>query len=116
MSAYTECLANAFINEGTKLRAAVFYPGGNGLLETRLWNSGRNRPAELAREHPHIDQQWDYQEHKKQMEDRGVKVADLVELGHSVLDGAPRGEVHHPAEHRVERRPHDATRREDRPR
>jgi NAD(P)-dependent dehydrogenase (short-subunit alcohol dehydrogenase family) len=91
VSTYTECLANAFINEGTNLHAAVFYPGGNGLLETRLWNSGRNRPAELAREHAHIDQQWDYQDHKKQMEASGVKVADLVELGHSVLDGLREG-------------------------
>ena len=48
VSCYTECLANALINEGTKLRAGVFYPGGNGLLETRLWNSSRNRPDELA--------------------------------------------------------------------
>jgi NAD(P)-dependent dehydrogenase (short-subunit alcohol dehydrogenase family) len=83
----TECLANAFANEGTKLRAAVFYPGGNGLLETRLWNSSRNRPSELARERPHVDQQWDYQEHKQRMLDAGTKVADLVELGRSVLAG-----------------------------
>ena len=62
VSCYTECLANAFVNEGTKLHAAVFYPGGNGLLETRLWNSSRNRPDELAREHAHVDQQWDYAE------------------------------------------------------
>lgn len=86
VSTYTECLANALINEGTRLRAAVFYPGGNGLLETRLWNSGRNRPAQLAREHAHVDQQWDYQEHKKRMEEQGVEVADLVELGHFALD------------------------------
>ena len=85
VSTYTECLANALINEGTRLRAAVFYPGGNGLMETRLWNSGRNRPTELAREHPHVDQQWDYQEHKKRMEAQGVKVADLVELGRFAL-------------------------------
>jgi NAD(P)-dependent dehydrogenase (short-subunit alcohol dehydrogenase family) len=91
VSTYTECLANAFRNEGTRLRAAVFYPGGNGLLETRLWNSGRNRPADLQREHPHVDQQWDYQAHKKEMEDRGVHVADLVELGHSVLQGLRDG-------------------------
>ncbi|HXY91819.1 MAG TPA: SDR family NAD(P)-dependent oxidoreductase [Acidimicrobiia bacterium] len=91
VSTYTESLANSLINEATKLRAAVFYPGGNGLLETRLWNSGRNRPAELQREHPHVDQQWDYQEHKKQMEERGVRVADLVELGHSVLQGIRDG-------------------------
>ena len=35
---------------------------------------------------------------------RACKVADLVELGHSVLRGPPRGQVHHPAQHRVERR------------
>jgi NAD(P)-dependent dehydrogenase (short-subunit alcohol dehydrogenase family) len=91
VSTYTECLANSLVNEGTKLRAAVFYPGGNGLLETRLWNSGRNRPAELAREHPHVDQQWDYQEHKQEMADRGVQVADLVALGHTVLQGIRDG-------------------------
>ena len=85
VSTYTECLANAFVNEGTKLRAAVFYPGGNGLLETRLWNSGRNRPAPLAREHAHVDAQWDYQEHKKRMEEQGVRVADLVDMGRFAL-------------------------------
>lgn len=88
VSTYTECLANALINEGTNLRAAVFYPGGNGLLETRLWNSGRNRPAELARERPHVDRQWDYQEIKKQVQG---PVADLVELGRSVLEGICAG-------------------------
>jgi len=87
VSTYTECLANALINEGTKLRAAVFYPGGNGLLETRLWNSGRNRPTDLAREHPHVDQQWDYQDIKTKVRASGGQVADLVELGHSVLQG-----------------------------
>jgi NAD(P)-dependent dehydrogenase (short-subunit alcohol dehydrogenase family) len=86
VSTYTECLANALANEGTRLRAAVFYPGGNGLLETRLWNSSRNRPNSLAREYPHVDPQWDYQEHKKRMEEQGVRVADLVELGHFALD------------------------------
>lgn len=91
VSTFTECLANALVNEGTRLRAAVFYPGGNGLLETRLWNSGRNRPAGLAREYAHVDQQWDYQEHKKRMEEQGVKVADLVELGHTALEQVLEG-------------------------
>jgi NAD(P)-dependent dehydrogenase (short-subunit alcohol dehydrogenase family) len=85
VSTYTECLANAFINEGSKLRAAIFYPGGNGLMETRLWNSGRNRPPELARERPHIDKQWDFQEVKKGLQAKGVPVADLVDLGRAVL-------------------------------
>jgi NAD(P)-dependent dehydrogenase (short-subunit alcohol dehydrogenase family) len=87
VTAFTESLANALIDQGTKLRAALFYPGGNGVLETHLWNSGRNRPPELSRERPHVDQQWDYQEFKQQMERDGVPVADLVELGHAVLQG-----------------------------
>jgi NAD(P)-dependent dehydrogenase (short-subunit alcohol dehydrogenase family) len=91
VTTYTECLANALIDEGTKLRASIFYPGGTGLLETRLWNSGRNRPAELEREHPHVDPQWDYQEHKQKMQEAGVGIADLVELGRSVLDGLREG-------------------------
>jgi NAD(P)-dependent dehydrogenase (short-subunit alcohol dehydrogenase family) len=91
VTAFTESLANALVNEGTRLRAALFYPGGNGVLETSLWNSGRNRPPELAREHPHVDQQWDYQAYKAQMETAGVPVADLVELGHVVLQGIRDG-------------------------
>jgi NAD(P)-dependent dehydrogenase (short-subunit alcohol dehydrogenase family) len=87
VSTFTECLANALIGAGSKLRAAVFYPGGNGLLETRLWNSGRNRPPELAREHPHVDTQWDYQDIKRQMAASGTPVADLVALGQAVLQG-----------------------------
>jgi NAD(P)-dependent dehydrogenase (short-subunit alcohol dehydrogenase family) len=86
VSSYTECLANALVREGTRLRAAVRYPGGDGLLETRLWNSGRNRPPELAREHPHVDPQWDYQEVKQRVLASGGKVADLVAQGRTVLE------------------------------
>jgi len=85
VTSFTEALAIAFANEGAPLRAAVFYPGGDGLLETRLWNSGRNRPAQLAREHPHVDRQWDYQAVKSRVLASGGKVADLVALGHAVL-------------------------------
>jgi NAD(P)-dependent dehydrogenase (short-subunit alcohol dehydrogenase family) len=85
VTSFTECLANAFSAAGTKLRAAVFYPGGDGLLETRLWNSARNRPPELARERPHVDPQWDYQEVKKRVLESGGRVADLVEQGRAVL-------------------------------
>ncbi|HET6810514.1 MAG TPA: SDR family NAD(P)-dependent oxidoreductase [Acidimicrobiales bacterium] len=91
LTSYTECLANSLINEGTRLRASVFYPGGDGLLETRLWNSGRNRPPELAREHPHVDQQWDYQEVKGRILSSGGKVSDLVGQGRIVLDGIRAG-------------------------
>ncbi len=91
VTTFTECLANAFANEGTRLRAAVFYPGGNGLLETRLWNSGRNRPPPLAREHPHVDTQWNYADVKSRMLAAGVPVADLVELGRSALAALREG-------------------------
>lgn len=87
VNAFTESLANAFIDGGMKLRAALFYPGGNGFLETQLWNSGRNRPAQLQREHPHVDKQWDFQDYKDQMVRENVPTADLVELGRVVLQG-----------------------------
>jgi NAD(P)-dependent dehydrogenase (short-subunit alcohol dehydrogenase family) len=48
----TECLAAQLTEEGTELRAAVFYPSGKGLLDTGLWTSDRNRPDDLARERP----------------------------------------------------------------
>jgi NAD(P)-dependent dehydrogenase (short-subunit alcohol dehydrogenase family) len=91
VTSFTEALAIAFANEGARLRAAVFYPGGEGLLETRLWNSGRNRPSELARERPHIDPQWDYQAVKERVIASGGRVADLVALGRSVLDALRAG-------------------------
>jgi hypothetical protein len=61
------------------------------MLETRLWNSARNRPPELAREHPMVDSQWDYQEFKTRMHEQGVVVADLVQLGRTVLQGIRDG-------------------------
>ena len=53
----------------------------------------RPRMAVLAalREHPHVDEQWDYQAFKARMEHDGVKVGDLVELGRVVLDGIRDG-------------------------
>jgi NAD(P)-dependent dehydrogenase (short-subunit alcohol dehydrogenase family) len=91
VTTFTEALAKAFADSGSRLGASVFYPGGTGVLETALWNSGRNRPAELEREYAHVDQQWDYQEYKKKMDEAGVKVADLVELGRVVLQGISDG-------------------------
>ena len=45
----TECLAAQLVGRGTKLRAAIFYPSG-GMLDTGIWTTKRNRPAELARQ------------------------------------------------------------------
>lgn len=51
VSTLTECLAAQLIEDGTALRASIFYPSG-GLLRTGLWTAERTRPAELARERP----------------------------------------------------------------
>ena len=48
ISCFTESLAHQLHDNGTNLRAAVFYPSG-GLLDTGLWTAQRNRPPELAR-------------------------------------------------------------------
>ncbi len=51
VSVLTECLAAQLAEEGSLVRASVFYPSG-GLLRTGLWTSERTRPAGLARERP----------------------------------------------------------------
>lgn len=51
VSVLTECLAAQLAEDGSAIRASVFYPSG-GLLRTGLWTSERTRPAELARERP----------------------------------------------------------------
>ena len=63
----TECLAAQLEAEGTRLKAAVFYPSGRGILDTGLWTADRNRPSELARERPRATP--------------GMTVADLVAKG-----------------------------------
>ncbi len=53
VSIMTECLgAQLAAEEGSKLRAAIFYPSG-GLLKTGIWTTARNRPSELSRERPY---------------------------------------------------------------
>ena len=49
VSTITECLGAQLQSEGTNLSASLFYPSG-GLLNTGIWTTDRNRPAELARE------------------------------------------------------------------
>jgi hypothetical protein len=48
VSTMTECLGAQLEGRGTQLRAAIFYPSG-GMLNTGIWTTKRNRPAELAR-------------------------------------------------------------------
>jgi len=89
VSCFTEALAHNLINEGTELRASVFYPSG-GLLDTGLFTASRNRPAELQREGAATGRRsMTFPEIKAMLEKAGndVQVADLEELGRFVLDG-----------------------------
>jgi NAD(P)-dependent dehydrogenase (short-subunit alcohol dehydrogenase family) len=89
VSIMTECLGAQLAAQGTKLRAAIFYPSG-GLLNTGIWTTKRNRPKELAREKP-VDAS---QEVTFDMFMQGAKAAgmdipvqDLDELAQFVLEG-----------------------------
>jgi NAD(P)-dependent dehydrogenase (short-subunit alcohol dehydrogenase family) len=79
----TECLAAQLAAEGAKVTAAVFYPSGAGLLDTGLWTSDRNRPAELARERPRSTPVMTVAE----LREKGVPVQPLDELADMVVAG-----------------------------
>jgi NAD(P)-dependent dehydrogenase (short-subunit alcohol dehydrogenase family) len=83
----TECLAAQLAAESTKLTAAVFYPSGRGLLDTGLWTSDRNRPAELARERPRSTPALSVAD----LQAKGVPVQPLDELSDLVVDGIRDG-------------------------
>ena len=83
----TECLAAQLAAEGGRVRAAVFYPSGKGLLDTGLWTSDRNRPSELARERPRETPPLTVAE----LRERGVPVQPLDELADLVVDGIRDG-------------------------
>jgi NAD(P)-dependent dehydrogenase (short-subunit alcohol dehydrogenase family) len=87
-SAIAEMLANQLISEGTRLRASVFYPSG-GMLRTRLNESERNRPPELARERPRESPPlaWDELEKRWKEAGRDLKFQDLYALAQQVLEG-----------------------------
>jgi NAD(P)-dependent dehydrogenase (short-subunit alcohol dehydrogenase family) len=88
----TECLAAQFTEEGTALRAAVFYPSG-GLLDTGLWTSDRNRPGDLARERPRSTPAMTIASLKEQVEKGGgtLPLQPLDELGQLVVAGIRDG-------------------------
>jgi NAD(P)-dependent dehydrogenase (short-subunit alcohol dehydrogenase family) len=83
----TECLAAQLVAEGAGVRAAVFYPSGQGLLDTGLWTSDRNRPAELARERPRSTPVMTVAE----LRERGIPVQPLDELAELVVEGIRDG-------------------------
>ncbi len=87
VSCISECLAAQLQSEGTKLAASVFYPSG-GLLDTGIWTTDRNRPADLQREKPY-DPVPTVQDFKVAAEAAGMELQfqDLDELARYCLDG-----------------------------
>ena len=89
VSILTECLHAQLTGQGTKLRAAVFYPSG-GMLNTGIWTTKRNRPQELAREAPTPDgAEMTFDEFMAGFKKAGVDipVQDLDELAQFALQG-----------------------------
>jgi NAD(P)-dependent dehydrogenase (short-subunit alcohol dehydrogenase family) len=86
VSTLTECLAQQLVDEGTALRASIFYPSG-GLLRTGLWESERTRPAGLARERPRTTEPMTVATLEAMAEQRGVDLPwqDLDELARVVV-------------------------------
>jgi NAD(P)-dependent dehydrogenase (short-subunit alcohol dehydrogenase family) len=87
VSCLTECLSAQLESEGTKLGASIFYPSG-GLLDTGIWTTDRNRPADLAREKPY-DPVPTVQDFKVAAQAAGMELEfqDLDELARYCLQG-----------------------------
>jgi NAD(P)-dependent dehydrogenase (short-subunit alcohol dehydrogenase family) len=87
VSCITECLSAQLQSEATNLGASIFYPSG-GLLDTGIWTTDRNRPAELARERAY-DPVPTVQDFAKAAADAGMDLQfqDLDELARYCLDG-----------------------------
>ena len=87
VSIITECLAAQLITEETNVRASLFYPSG-GVLDTGIWTTDRNRPADLARETPY-DPVPSVEDFKQAAEAAGMELQfqDLDELAQYLLDG-----------------------------
>ena len=83
----TECLAAQLEADDSNIRAAVFYPSGRGLLDTGLWTSDRNRPADLARERPRPTPPLTVAD----LQARGIPLQPLDELARMVVDGIRDG-------------------------
>ncbi len=89
VSILTECLAAQLTAQGTKLRAAIFYPSG-GMLNTGIWTTRRNRPSALAREKPFPEGgEITFDQFMAGMKRAGIElpVQDLDELARFALDG-----------------------------
>ena len=87
VSIITECLGAQLQTEETKLQGHLFYPSG-GLLDTGIWTTDRNRPADLAREKPGIPSPT-VEEFKKMADQAGMELQfqDLNELATFAMQG-----------------------------
>jgi NAD(P)-dependent dehydrogenase (short-subunit alcohol dehydrogenase family) len=95
ISILTECLAAQLAaHEDGRVRAAVFYPSG-GLLDTGLWTTARNRPAELARERPYAPgAEMTFDQFMRGAKKAGldIPVQDLDELAAATVGGIKNGD------------------------
>lgn len=91
LTCMTEALARNLGDDGTSVGASLFYPSG-GLLDTGLYNSTRNRPADLARAGEGEQRAgMSFAQLKDRVAGligREPPVADLAELAAFVVDGA----------------------------
>lgn len=89
VSTITECLDAQLVGRGTRLRASIFYPSG-GMLDTGIWTTKRNRPAELARKND-VDssQETTFDDFMEGARKAGFEmpVQDLDELAQFLLQG-----------------------------
>lgn len=88
VSCFTESLHHQLRDATSNMAASVFYPSG-GLMNTGLFTSTRNRPAELARQHEtegRISMSFDDLKAALEAAGRDVKVADLDQLGEHTVD------------------------------
>ena len=94
VSIMTECLAAQFKAQELNLQASILYPAG-GILNTGIWTTKRNRPAELARENsPPEGSEVGFDQFMAGMKAVGVElpVQDLDELAEHCLDGILAGD------------------------
>ena len=83
----TKALAEHLEAEGGRVRAAVFYPSGKGILDTGLWTADRNRPPDLAREKPRSTPAMTIAD----LRAKGVPLQPLDELAQLVVAGIKDG-------------------------
>jgi len=91
VSIISECLAAQLQTGNTRLQGHLFYPSG-GLLNTGIWTTDRNRPADLAREKPGTPSPT-AEDFKAMAEQAGMELEfqDLDELARFVMDGIVAG-------------------------